>query len=143
VRNVLFPITESWTCRPALGDDYEALHPYLGWLSIESYANFCSHNSICPHSNEYYSSQNYQSSFFVINVHEPYTTDAVYSDVPVDDNGFKYAQVIVGNESLVTDGYGIKTDSSSTLLECQEAPSKLIIVMQKSVITSGIFFVLL
>ena len=76
-------------------------------------------------------------------MHEPYTTDAVYSDVPVDDNGFKYAQVIVGNESLVTDGYGIKTDSSSTLLECQEAPSKLIIVMQKSVITSGIFFVLL
>lgn len=40
--------------------------------------------------------KNYQSTFFVINVHEPYTTDAVYSDVPVDDNGFKYAQVIVG-----------------------------------------------
>jgi hypothetical protein len=41
---------------------------------------------------------------------EPVVTDPDFSDTPAVDNGVTTAQVFVGQESLVANVYGLKTD---------------------------------
>ena len=57
--------------------------------------------------------QAFRSPFPALNVHrrqEAVATDTLYSDVPAIDNGCKTAQLFVGQRSLVSDVYPMKTE---------------------------------
>ena len=51
---------------------------------------------------------------------EPVATDTVYSDTTTLDNDCKHTQIFVGNNTMFTDIYGMKTDSQfvNTLEGC-------------------------
>jgi hypothetical protein len=117
------------------GPDYEALHPYFGWLPLamvkETFAHTTQYARM-PMST--YLKCCFKSPYPALNVHHhngPIATDTVYSDTPAIDSGDMYAQLFIGTESLVTDIEGMKTDKQfvNTLednIRCCGAPTQLI-----------------
>ena len=78
--------------------------------------------------------KHYKSPYPACNVHrrnEPIATDTVFSSTPAIDGGAQMAQLFVGTSSLVSDIYGIKTESQfvqilqDMIRDCG-APTKLI-----------------
>ena len=58
--------------------------------------------------------QHWKSRFTACNVrrrNEAVATDTVFSGTPAVDSGVKSAQLFIGQNSLVADAYGIKTDT--------------------------------
>ena len=94
---------------------YEALRPYFGGLPldvIKKTYKYTTQFARMPMSTVL--KKHYKSPFPANNVHrcnEPIATDMVYSDTPAVDCGHTCAQLFVGTLSLVTDVYGMKTDS--------------------------------
>ena len=76
----------------------------------------------------------YKSPYPACNVHrcnEPIATDTVFSSTPAIDGGARMAQLFVGTSSLVSDIYGIKTESQfvqtlQDVIRDRGAPTKLI-----------------
>ena len=116
--------------------DYEALHPYFGWLPLEMVkATFARTTQYAQMPMSTYLKCHFKSLYPALNVHhcnEPVATDTVYSDTPAIAGGETYAQLFVGTESLVTDVEGMKTDKQfvNTLednIHHHGAPTKLIL----------------
>ena len=67
--------------------------------------------------------KHYKSPFPELNVKrrdEPVVIYTVYSDTPTVDNGYKWAHIFVGTNTMFTDVYGMQTNSQSvnTLDDC-------------------------
>jgi hypothetical protein len=105
--------------------DYEALRPYflnvpanVVMRTLDATTRYAKRIESGP---EMY--KTHRSPFPACNVrrrHEPVATDTVYMDTAaVDSGGVRYAQVFVGRKSLVTDIYGMKTQTQfvNTLLD--------------------------
>ena len=76
----------------------------------------------------------YKSPYPACNVHrrnEPIATDTVFSSTPAINGSARMAQLFVGTSSLVSDIYGIKTESQfvqtlQDVIRDRGAPTKLI-----------------
>jgi len=95
--------------------DFEALRPNFAWLPTDIIKKtFETTTRWARHIEQWPFRKHFKSRFPALNVHrrsEPVATDTVYSDTPAVDSGVTVAQLFVGTETLVTDVYGLKTDS--------------------------------
>ena len=117
-------------------EEYEKLRRFFGWIPAATLkdtfkcttrcARYSGTDPLCKH---------FKSRFPALNVHrqnEPVATDTIFLNTPaVEDNGSTCTQIVVGTESLVTDAYGIKSDSEFVAMledniRKQGAMSKLI-----------------
>jgi hypothetical protein len=94
--------------------DCDALHPCLAWVSRNTVRKIIL--ATTQHAREVYNAplhKHFKSRLPALNVHrrnEAVATDTIWSDVPAIDNGAKYAQLFVGQQSLVTNVYPMKTN---------------------------------
>jgi hypothetical protein len=95
--------------------DFTALRPLFGWLPIKTIQDtFANTTQFARTARSTVMKKHYRSPFPALNVHrrnESVATDTVFSDTPAIDNGATCAQIFVGTSSLVTDVYGMKTES--------------------------------
>jgi len=94
--------------------NYEALRPCFAWVPLDIIkCTFCVTTQYARNANYLPFRKHFKSRFPAIKVYrcqEPVATDFVYADTPAIDDGSTCAQIFVGNEFLVTDIYGMKTD---------------------------------
>ena len=115
--------------------DYGSLRPFFGWLSADIIAKTFKHTTQyarLPTGTQL--KRAFKSANPALNVlrrKEAVACDIVYSDTPAIDDGSTSAVVFVGQDTQVTDVYGIKTDKQfvNTLednIRERGAPTKLI-----------------
>ena len=106
-----------WTGHKA--PDFERLRPFFAYASKEliektfkvttQWGRSVRHETYRKH---------FKSRFPALNIprrNEGVATDTFYSDVPAIFGGYVSAQIFVGHKSLVTDVYGMKSDSQFVL----------------------------
>jgi hypothetical protein len=97
----------------AADPDYEALHPYFGWLPLDTVKEtFTRTTQYARMPMSKYLKHRFKSPYPALNVHrhnEPIATNTVYSDTPAIDSGNNHAQLFIGTKSLVCDVEGRKT----------------------------------
>ena len=109
------PITHAYLhdSNPA-EEDWKTLRPYFGWQSEQVIKNTYKVTSrfggtIPQHD---YHKKHFKSRNPVFNIprrNEPVATDTIFSDTPAINDGSTMAQFFVGQDTLVCDAYGIKT----------------------------------
>src|SRR5210317_2076684 len=115
--------------------DWEKLRQYFAWLPklvIQKTFDCTTQYARIPMSAHL--QRHFRSPFPALNVNrrsEPVATDTVYADTPDVEHGHVAAQFFVGTRSLVSDIYGVKTDSQflQTLqdnVRKRGAPTKLV-----------------
>ena len=95
-------------------DDWKSLRPYFGWQSEQVIKNTYQVTSrfggtIPQHD---YLKKHFKSRNPVFNIprrNETIATDIIFSDTPAINDGSTMAQFFVGQDTLVCDAYGIKT----------------------------------
>ena len=95
-------------------EDWKTLRPYFGWQSEQVIKNTYKVTSrfggtIPQHD---YLKKHFKSRNPVFNIprrNEPVATDTIFSDTPAINDGSTMAQFLIGQDTLVCDAYGIKT----------------------------------
>ena len=95
-------------------EDWKSLRPYFGWQSEQviknTYQVTSRFGSTIPQHD--YLKKHFKSRNPVFNIprrNEPVATDTIFSDTPAINDGSTMAQFFVGRDTLVCDGYGIKS----------------------------------
>ena len=94
--------------------DYENLRPYFGWVNPDTVQKTIEQSSQWGVSspNTFPIRKHLKSRNPALNIHrrhEPVATDTVFSDTPTVDSGVKQAQVFVGQDTLVSHAYPMKS----------------------------------
>ena len=115
--------------------DYEQLRKFFGYLPVDIVKNTFEHTT--QHARVPISTllkKRYKSPFPALNVHrrnEDIGTDTVFSDTPAIDDGSTMAQIFVGQDSLVTNVYGMKSEKQfvntlEDVIRNRGAPNRLL-----------------
>ena len=86
--------------------DFEKLRPYLGWVNKHTIEKPSTKPLNVP------MTKHFKSRFPAFNIHrrsEEVATDTIFSDTLAFDSGVTMAQIFVGQRSLVTDVYPLKS----------------------------------
>ena len=94
--------------------DYEKMRPYFGWVNVDTVQKTMEQSTKWGVSlpNTFPMKKHLKSRNPALNIprrHEAVATDTVFSDTPAVDSGVKQAQVFVGRDTLVADGYPMKS----------------------------------
>ena len=94
--------------------DWKSLRPYFGWqceqVIQDTYKVTSRFGGTIPHHD--YLKKHFKSTNPVFNIprnNGPVATDAIFSDTPVINDGSTMAQFFVGNDTLLCNAYGIKS----------------------------------
>ena len=94
--------------------DYEKFMPYFGWVNVNTVQKTMEQSTqwVVSLPNTFPMKKHLKSRHPALNIprrHEPVATDTVFSDTPAVDSGVKQAQVFLSRDTLVADGYPMKS----------------------------------